>query len=136
MNLTNTYVGFGRSQKHYIPFFEALPIYVVSPRCIWAAMHGGFSGWTPYHRIPMSYLCKAYELVGGVFSQTSDHVLQTVQLPTRKQAAYTTSELAFAFVVRDFAIDPTQDVIALHEDDDTFVQCPGSSFSAIPTILP
>ena len=43
MNLTNTYVGFGRPQKHYIPFFEALPIYVVSPRCIWTAMHGGFS---------------------------------------------------------------------------------------------
>ena len=93
-------------------------------------------GWTPYHSIPMSHLCKAYELVGGMFAQTSDHVLQTVQLPTRNQAAYTTSELVFAFVVRDFAMDPTQDVMALLEDDNTFVQCPRSSFSVILTILP
>lgn len=92
-----------------------------------------FLDWTSYHCIPMSHLCKAYELVGGIFAQTGDHVLQTVQLPTRYRATYTAGELAFAFVVRDFAMDPTQDVIALLEDDNTFVQYPLIIFSAILT---
>ncbi|KJA19165.1 hypothetical protein HYPSUDRAFT_44402 [Hypholoma sublateritium FD-334 SS-4] len=87
---------------------------ILCHRSAWRFLH-----WTSYHCIPMSHLCKAYELVGGVFSQTGDHVLQTVQLPTRTRATYTSDELVFAFVVRDFAMDPTQDVIALLEDDDT-----------------
>lgn len=47
--------------------------------------------------------------------------LQLIRLPTRHKERYMMHDMSFPFEVRDFAMDPTQDVIALLEDGDVFV---------------
>lgn len=67
--------------------------------------------------------CNAYELVGGVFAKTMDTTahgggsrhLSTSYLPTRQDEAKETVTEDIGLPTRDFAIDPTQDLIAFVE---------------------
>ena len=92
--------------------------------------------WTQHIRIPLTGSCQAYELVGGVFGKSmrgdgldelwppgSRHFV-AAWLPTRDdKITNVTQDLKrvvkedLGVPIRDFAIDPTQDVLALVEVD-------------------
>ncbi len=90
--------------------------------------------WTSSVRVPLRGGCHAYELVGGVFAKSvnfgvgpgawgtgSRHFVAAL-LPTRHH--HTPSKVErqdLGVPARDFAIDPTQDLIALVDIDDSSV---------------
>lgn len=89
--------------------------------------------WTSTTRVPLRGGCHAYELVGGVFAKSvnfgggggawgaagSRHFVAAL-LPTRDSTTPCKIERQDLGVpARDFAIDPSQDLIALVDIDDT-----------------
>jgi hypothetical protein len=85
--------------------------------------------WKKEIRVPMSGCCQAYELVGGVFAKTSNfqggifshfgsrHFVST-WLPSSSDPGRSLVRNDLGIATRDFAIDPTQDLIALVKTDE------------------
>ncbi|KAF8956210.1 hypothetical protein BDZ97DRAFT_1959013 [Flammula alnicola] len=67
--------------------------------------------------IPIGNECQAYELVGGAFAKSSGQDLKVMWLPTATNEGHTLYRLSVGIPIRDFAIDPTLDVVAILEDD-------------------
>lgn len=66
----------------------------------------------------MEHECQAYELVGGAFADANMQNFEIVWLPTSSNdEGRTLRRASMGMQVRDFAMDPTQDVIAFLEDD-------------------
>jgi len=63
----------------------------------------------PEKRIDMN--CTAYELVGGMFSVTDGKGFQAITLKSGSSLKHDRVRIS----VKDFAIDPTQDLVALME---------------------
>lgn len=80
-------------------------------RAAWGMLH-----WKDKKTIPFHGSCQAYELVGGVFAKTmsSMHFDATV-LPTSLDPDYHMISMDLKLPVRDFVIDPTQDLLVLVE---------------------
>ncbi|KII84882.1 hypothetical protein PLICRDRAFT_179210 [Plicaturopsis crispa FD-325 SS-3] len=80
-------------------------------RAAWGMLH-----WKDKKTIPFHGSCQAYELVGGVFAKTmsSMHFDATV-LPTSLDPDYHMISMNLKLPVRDFVIDPTQDLLVLVE---------------------
>ncbi|KAF8190061.1 hypothetical protein BJ912DRAFT_353375 [Pholiota molesta] len=73
------------------------------------------TGYTTYS---MQHLCRACEFVGGVLASSDRHHLQIAWLPTASNVEGRTLQRYLAGIsVRDFTMDPTQDMMALFEDD-------------------
>ncbi len=72
--------------------------------------------WTRKVTVELPGVCQAYELVGGVFAKSmmsgAKHLV-AAWLPTRDTEVQTIIREDLGFPTRDFAIDPTQDLIAL-----------------------
>lgn len=61
--------------------------------------------------------CRAYELVSGVFCKSGRQLIAiTLPSSTNETPSLLRADLGIP-VLRDFAIDPAQDLIALIEDD-------------------
>ncbi|TCD61584.1 hypothetical protein EIP91_008187, partial [Steccherinum ochraceum] len=80
--------------------------------------------WTRQVTVPVMGSCQAYELVGGMFAKSmgqgaggSRHLI-TTWLPSRTKSARSTVREDLGVPTRDFAIDPSQDLIALVNVDD------------------
>lgn len=84
--------------------------------------------WKKEIRVLMSGFCQAYELVGGVFAKTSSsggifshfgsrHFVSTL-LPSSSDPGHTMVRDDLGISIKDFAIDPTQDLIALVKIDE------------------
>ena len=84
--------------------------------------------WQRLDTISLPGTCQAYELVGGVFAKSmggmgfdstsgSKHLIMS-WLPTRTNEAHHIVREDLGIASRDFAIDPTQDLIALVDMDD------------------
>lgn len=83
--------------------------------------------WKKEVRVPMPGFCQAYELVGGVFAKTSSSVGDHNQfsprkfisswLPSSSDPGHTLVRADIGVSTRDFAIDPSQDLIALVQSD-------------------
>jgi hypothetical protein len=87
--------------------------------------------WKKEVRVPMHGFCHAYELVGGVFAKTSSQAgihnqsgprkFISSWLPSSSDPGHTLVRKDIGISTRDFAIDPSQDLIALVQSDDDFV---------------
>ncbi|CAL1702844.1 unnamed protein product [Somion occarium] len=82
--------------------------------------------WTRIVTLPLVGFCHAYELVGGVFAKTmgvGDNVgarhLTVASLPTRYDDGDMRILEDLGVTSRDFAIDPSQDLITLVDIDDS-----------------
>ncbi|KAH8105215.1 hypothetical protein BXZ70DRAFT_904443 [Cristinia sonorae] len=82
--------------------------------------------WTQQINVPVLGSCQAYELVGGMFAKSMGHVgtggsrhLITTWLPSSTKAARSAVRDDLGVPTRDFAIDPSQDLIALVNVDDS-----------------
>ncbi|KAL6306507.1 hypothetical protein BKA93DRAFT_729237 [Sparassis latifolia] len=81
--------------------------------------------WTKKTLVSVPGPCQAYELVGGVFAKSmsvsnlvgSRHFIAT-WLPTRSEPAISIMRDDLGIATRDFAIDPSQDLIAFVDADD------------------
>lgn len=83
--------------------------------------------WTQKTMVPVPGACQAYELVGGVFAKsmgvahlTGSHHLNATWLPSRTEGARSIIREDLGVATRDFAIDPTQDLIALVDGGDRY----------------
>ena len=87
--------------------------------------------WARAATVSLTGTCQAYEMVGGVFAKSmgglaedgwtgSKHLIMT-WLPSRDQEAHSITREDLGIASRDFAIDPTQDLIALVDLDDKCV---------------
>lgn len=65
--------------------------------------------------------CRAYELVAGTFSTSNGSDLFVVWLPSPTHDGRVLRREAIGLSVRDFAIDPTEDIIVFLEDGSKFV---------------
>ncbi|KAI0329467.1 hypothetical protein GY45DRAFT_1371545 [Cubamyces sp. BRFM 1775] len=80
--------------------------------------------WSQVTAIPTPALCQAYELVDGVFASSmstglgASRHLSLTRLPTASEPAQITEREDLGVHIRDFAIDPSQDLVALVVDDD------------------
>ncbi|KIK36486.1 hypothetical protein CY34DRAFT_811252 [Suillus luteus UH-Slu-Lm8-n1] len=100
--------------------------------------------WKKEVRIPMPGFCQAYELVGGVFAKTSSSVGDHNQfsprkfisswLPSSSDPGHTLVRADIGVSTRDFAIDPSQDLIALVQSDNNFVNDSGHTEVHMRTI--
>ena len=81
--------------------------------------------WTDRFPVELDGNCHAYELVGGLFAKTMSHNNSTgakhltiIDLPTRtaEERKHVCEDIGVHS--RDFAIDPSQDLIAVVEIDD------------------
>lgn len=65
--------------------------------------------------------CRAYELVAGMFCKTGDDLV-CAWLPSANAEgrSLVLGDIGLR-VVRDFAMDPTQDLIVFVQDDDSYV---------------
>lgn len=87
--------------------------------------------WEKEVRVPMPGFCQAYELVGGVFAKTSSsggiynhsgsRNFISSWLPSSSDPGHTLVRSDIGISTRDFAIDPSQDLIALVKSDDDFI---------------
>ncbi|CCM03957.1 uncharacterized protein FIBRA_06111 [Fibroporia radiculosa] len=85
--------------------------------------------WTTAVPVPIPGACQAYELVSGVFAKSmgaaqfvgSRHLI-TVKLPTRTQGPTRLVREDLGVATRDFAIDPSQDIMALVDSDEGYEQ--------------
>ncbi|KAG1718629.1 hypothetical protein EDB19DRAFT_1794606, partial [Suillus lakei] len=94
-------------------------------RCAWTLFE-----WKKEVRVPMPGFCQAYELVGGVFAKTSSsrgiynhsgsRNFISSWLPSSSDPGHTLVRNDIGISTRDFAIDPSQDLIALVKTDDDF----------------
>jgi hypothetical protein len=71
--------------------------------------------------IDMKYQSRAYELAGGAFADSDREHFEIVSLPTsRNTESCTPRGVELGMRIQDFAMDPTQDVIAfLDSEGDT-----------------
>lgn len=84
--------------------------------------------WTKRVTVPLPGQCQAYEFVGGTFSKSmsadgwsgSKH-LNVTWLPGREGEQKTVIREDLGVPTKDFAIDPSQDLIALVEMDEQYV---------------
>jgi hypothetical protein len=60
--------------------------------------------------------CRAYELVAGTFSTSNGSNLFVIWLPSATHDGRVMRRKTIGLSVRDFAIDPTQDIIIFLED--------------------
>lgn len=87
--------------------------------------------WKKEVQVPMHGFCHAYELVGGVFAKTfspagihnqsGPRKLISSWLPSSSDPGHTLVRKDIGISTRDFAIDPSQDLIALVQCDDNFM---------------
>jgi hypothetical protein len=65
-------------------------------------------------------ICIAYELVAGVFAKTDGRSFTIQWLPSLVTPArqVVRSQRQLEFQIKDFALDPTQDVVVFIEADD------------------
>ncbi|KAJ8475000.1 hypothetical protein ONZ51_g6826 [Trametes cubensis] len=82
-----------------------------------------YLAWWQATTFPAPASCQAYELVDGVFASSrsmplgaSRHISFT-RLPAPSEPARTTEREDLGVPIRDFAIDPSQDLVALVVDD-------------------
>jgi hypothetical protein len=69
-----------------------------------------------YIAIDMKYQSRAYELVGGAFADSDREHFEIVSLPTSgNKESCMPRGVELGMRIRDFAMDPTQDVIAFLE---------------------
>ena len=61
--------------------------------------------------------CHAYELVAGTFSISNGSNLFVIWLPSATHDGHVLHRKTIGLSVRDFAIDPTEDIIVFLEDD-------------------
>ena len=65
--------------------------------------------------------CRAYELVAGTFSTSNGSNLFVIWLPSATHDGRILRRETIGLSVRDFAIDPTEDIIAFLEDGSKYV---------------
>ncbi|KAF8876443.1 hypothetical protein CPB84DRAFT_1795842 [Gymnopilus junonius] len=70
-----------------------------------------------FKKIELKNQCRAYELVAGLFAMSDGHGLSLAWLPSSTMPGRSLEYPSLGFLVRDFAIDPTQDLIVILEDD-------------------
>ncbi|KAF8168775.1 hypothetical protein BJ912DRAFT_196465 [Pholiota molesta] len=100
----------GTSTAHY-ELIERLQRH----REAWSSLN--MIGKREYVAIVMKYQFHAYELVGGAFADTDSQYFQIVSLPTsRNEERCKPRETEPGMLIRDFKMDPTQDVIVFLED--------------------
>ena len=71
--------------------------------------------WKQTTTIVVPHYCKAYELVAGVFASSDGQDLNIIGLPSNGDEGYTLTRTP-NLPIRDFAIDPTEDVVAFLEE--------------------
>lgn len=73
--------------------------------------------WTRCETRTVNNSCDAYELVGGIFARLSSmrHFL-AFRLPSKIEPAQDIFNAYLDFLARDFAMDPSQDLIIFLED--------------------
>ncbi|OCH85848.1 hypothetical protein OBBRIDRAFT_739112 [Obba rivulosa] len=81
--------------------------------------------WVRQESVPIAGGCQAYELVDGVFAKsmgggfgTGSRHFTTVRLPSRSEPASVNVRDDVGIPTRDFAMDPSQDLVALVHNDD------------------
>ncbi|EMD35720.1 hypothetical protein CERSUDRAFT_115679 [Gelatoporia subvermispora B] len=81
--------------------------------------------WRRMESIPITGGCQAYELVDGVFAKSMSTAFAggsrhftTVRLPTQAEPARTIVRENLGVPTRDFAMDPSQDLLALVHNDE------------------
>ncbi|KAG1738143.1 uncharacterized protein EDB91DRAFT_1082897 [Suillus paluster] len=108
--------------------------------------------WKKEVHVPMPGFCQAYKLVGGIFAKTSSsggihnytgsQTFISTWLPSLSDPGRTLVQTNIGISMRDFAIDPSQDLIALVKTDDDqrpdygFCHCPPVDFNPAATIHP
>ena len=65
--------------------------------------------------------CRAYELVAGTFSTSNGSNLFVIWLPSATHDGRVLRRETIGLSVRDFAIDPTEDIIVFLEDGSKYV---------------
>ena len=65
--------------------------------------------------------CRAYELVAGTFSTSNGSNLFVIWLPSATHDGRILRRKTIGLSVRDFAIDPTEDIIVFLEDGSKYV---------------
>ena len=65
--------------------------------------------------------CRAYELVAGTFSTTNGSNFLVIWLPSATHDGRVLYRETIGLSVRDFAMDPTEDIVAFLEDDLKYV---------------
>ncbi|KDR71386.1 hypothetical protein GALMADRAFT_102723 [Galerina marginata CBS 339.88] len=73
--------------------------------------------WKRVKKVLIGDDCLAYELVAGVFALSNGDGLMFNWLPSATVDGRTLERRSLELTVRDFAMDPTQDLIAILEDD-------------------
>ncbi|KAF9522957.1 hypothetical protein CPB83DRAFT_899202 [Crepidotus variabilis] len=73
--------------------------------------------WKSETVIKIPGLCNAYELVAGVFAMSGAGALTVVRLPSTYGGKLQIVKQELEIPIRDFAIDPTQDLVAILEDN-------------------
>ena len=78
-----------------------------------------------FHVIPSGDFgeCRAYELVAGTFSTSNGSNLYVIWLPSATHDGRVLHRETIGLSIRDFAIDPTEDIIVFLEDSSKFVIC-------------
>ena len=71
--------------------------------------------WKRTTTVVVPHYCKAYDLVAGVFASSDGKNLNIVGLPSNGDEGYTLTRTP-NFPIRDFAIDPTEDIVAYLEE--------------------
>ncbi|KIL56442.1 hypothetical protein M378DRAFT_89296 [Amanita muscaria Koide BX008] len=78
--------------------------------------------WKRIEKVDVNGGCIAYELVGGVFAKSSGRDLFFSWLPSSTRPGVTIHHEDIGLSLRDFAIDPTQDLVVLLEEDTILFQ--------------
>jgi hypothetical protein len=71
--------------------------------------------WKRSTTVVVPHYCKAYELVAGVFASSDGKNLYIFGLPSNRNEGYALTRTP-NLPIRDFAIDPTEDVVAFLEE--------------------
>ncbi|KAF9043918.1 hypothetical protein BJ165DRAFT_1478651 [Panaeolus papilionaceus] len=83
-------------------------------RRIWDALD-----WSSYSTINVIGSCQAYELVGGVFAQSDGFNITFHWLPSRTSSGHLI-KCKTLVPLRDFAMDPSQDLLVILEQNDIY----------------
>ncbi|PPR03424.1 hypothetical protein CVT24_012693 [Panaeolus cyanescens] len=80
--------------------------------------------WSGPTKINVSGRCKAYELVGGVFAKTSGRDMYYVHLPSATKEMWTYHNTDLGIPIRDFAMDPSMDLLVVLEENNLYSSSP------------
>ncbi|KAF8625451.1 hypothetical protein AX17_006852 [Amanita inopinata Kibby_2008] len=105
--------GSGRERSFSAPYAERLKA-VKDRQKAWRRLD-----WRKMETVEVSGMCTAYELVGGVFAKTSGRDLFFSWLPSARSEGRVIHHQDVGLQLRDFAIDPTQDLIVMLQEDNT-----------------